>query len=101
MRGRRNFCGRDCACACGRSLVWLEGNVLFSGDNLVNGTGVICRFPGGSKKEYAALTRPILEGLPDETLVLPGHGEPGRLGEMRKYMELFGTADRENQRAAK
>lgn len=85
----------------GGSLIWLEEDILFSGDNLVNGTGVICRFPGGSKKEYAALTRPILEGLPNELFVLPGHGEPGRLGEMRKYMELFGTADRENQRAAK
>lgn len=85
----------------GGSLIWLDENILFSGDNLVNGTGVICRFPGGSKREYAAITRPILEGLPDETLVLPGHGEPGRLGEMRKYMELFSKADRENQRVAK
>lgn len=85
----------------GGSLIWLDGNILFSGDNLVNGSGVICRFPGGSKREYANVTRPILEELPDELHVLPGHGEPGRLGELRKYMELFGTTDRENQREAR
>ena len=83
----------------GGSLIWLGESILFSGDNLVNGTGVICRFPGGSKREYAAVTRPMLEELSDELLVLPGHGEPGRLGEMRGYMELFGTVDREKQRA--
>ena len=85
----------------GGSLIWLDGNILFSGDNLVNGSGVICRFPGGSKREYANVTRPILEELPDELHVLPGHGEPGRLGELRKYMELFRTTDRENQREAR
>lgn len=85
----------------GGSLIWLDEDILFSGDNLVNGTGVICRFPGGSKKEYAAVTRPILEGLPDGLFVFPGHGDPGRLGEMRRYMETFSAVDRENQRAAK
>lgn len=85
----------------GGSLIWLDENILFSGDNLVNGTGVICRFPGGSKKEYAAVTRPLLEGLPEELSVFPGHGEPNTMGEMRRYIEYFGTADREKQRAVK
>lgn len=85
----------------GGSLIWLDENILFSGDNLVNGTGVICRFPGGSKREYTAVTRPILDELPDELCVFPGHGEPGKLGEMREYMEFFGAADREKRRTAK
>lgn len=85
----------------GGSLIWLDENILFSGDNLVNGTGVICRFPGGSKREYIAVTRPILDELPDELCVFPGHGEPGKLGEMRTYMEFFSAADREKRRAAK
>lgn len=84
----------------GGSLIWLDRNILFSGDNLVNGTGVICRFPGGNKREYTVVTRPVLEGLPDELNVFPGHGEPGELGEMRRYMEFFSAADRENRRAA-
>ena len=67
----------------------LDGKLLFSGDNLVEGAGVICRFPGGSKKDYAAVTRPMLEALPDDVFICPGHGEPGQLGELRRYMELF------------
>ena len=73
----------------GGALIWLDEKILFSGDNLVNGTGVICRFPGGSKKEYAAVTRPILESLPDDLFVCPGHGEPGPLGQLRQYTDLF------------
>lgn len=73
----------------GGSLFLLDGKILFSGDNLVEGAGVICRFPGGSKKNYAAITRPMLEVLPDDTFVCPGHGEPGYLGELRQYMRPF------------
>ena len=82
----------------GGSLIWMDERILFSGDNLVNGTGVICRFPGGSKREYTAVTRPILEKYSDELYVFPGHGEPGRLGDMRGNMEFFGTADRNKRR---
>lgn len=73
----------------GGSLLLLDGKLLFSGDNLVEGAGVICRFPGGSKKDYAAVTRPMLEALPDDVFVCPGHGEPGPINELRRYMELF------------
>lgn len=73
----------------GGCLLLLDEKILFSGDNLVEGAGVICRFPGGSKRDYAAITRPLLEALPDNTFVLPGHGEPGPLRELRRYMELF------------
>lgn len=73
----------------GGSLLLLDGHILFSGDNLVEGAGVICRFPGGSKKEYAAVTRPLLEALPDDVFVFPGHGEPGTLKDLRQYLELF------------
>lgn len=73
----------------GGCLLLLDGKFLFSGDNLVEGAGVICRFPGGSKRDYAAITRPRLEALPDDTFVFPGHGEPGPLGGLRRYMALF------------
>lgn len=80
----------------GGSLIWLDETILFSGDNLVNGTGVICRPPYGNKKEYTAVTRPLLEALPDDCDVLPGHGEPGKLGALRRYLEFFGKMDRAN-----
>jgi len=81
----------------GGSLIWLDETILFSGDNLVNGAGVICRPPYGSKREYTAVTRPMLEALPDDCDVLPGHGEPEKLGVLRKYLEFFGKTDRANQ----
>lgn len=73
----------------GGCLLLLDGGILFSGDDLVEGAGVICRFPGGSKKEYAAVTRPLLEALPDDTFVCPGHGQAKPLRELRQYLRPF------------
>lgn len=73
----------------GGSLLLMDGHILFSGDNLVEGAGVICRFPGGSKRDYAEITRPMLEALPNDTFVCPGHGEPDTLKNLRQYLELF------------
>lgn len=84
----------------GGSLIWFDEGVVFTGDSLVNGTGVICRLPGGSKREYQEVTRPILESLPDRFYILPGHGEPGRMGDMRPYLDFFGSQDRAKQEAA-
>lgn len=74
----------------GSALIWLDG-VLFSGDSLVNGSGVICRLPGGNWKIYCEKTRSVIEGQPDEIFVCPGHGEPAPLLELRKYMNKFGN----------
>lgn len=73
----------------GGALIFLD-KILFSGDNLVNGSGVICRIPGGSWKTYCEVTRPVIEGLADDTWILPGHGEPDRLARLKKYMQKFG-----------
>lgn len=66
-------------------------DILFSGDNLVNGAGVICRIPGGNWKTYCEETRPVIEALSDATWIFPGHGEPARLLELRKYINKFGS----------
>ncbi len=73
----------------GGNLIWLDEKILFTGDNLVEGTGVILRFPGGSKREYAAITRPMLETVQEDTFVFPGHGEPGEMRDLRRYLEPF------------
>lgn len=83
----------------GGSLIWIDEKALFSGDNLVGGTGVICRLPGGNKRKYLDVTRPIFESLPDDFLILPGHGDPDKMAEMRPYLEFFGKTDRERQEA--
>jgi len=69
--------------------IQIDAEIVFTGDNLVNGNGVICRWPGGSKKEYLEITRPKLEALGEELLICPGHGEMARLPELRQYMEMF------------
>lgn len=73
----------------GGALIWLDGDCLFTGDGLVEGAGVILRFPGGSKRDYAAVTRPLLDAVPDDMWVLPGHGEPGEMRSLRRYLEPF------------
>ena len=73
----------------GGSLIFLDEWGLFSGDNLVEGAGVICRLPGGNKKEYDKVTRPLIEGLSDDLFVFPGHGKPSSLSNLRQYQGLF------------
>ena len=46
-----------------------------TGDSLVEGNKVITRFPGGSKADYNNITRPYLESIGPDILILPGHGE--------------------------
>ena len=73
----------------GGMLIYFD-DILFSGDNLVNGVGVICRIPGGKWNIYEADTLPFIKTLPDSTHICPGHGEPDTLGNLRKYLVKFG-----------
>ena len=70
------------------SLCFKIGKYLISGDTL---------FPGGpgktgSQKDFKTIMASIKErllALPDETVVLPGHGNPTTIGEERKQIEEF------------
>ncbi|MEE3466958.1 MAG: MBL fold metallo-hydrolase [Eubacterium sp.] len=67
--------------------LWHEHHLLavLTGDSLVNGHDVITRFPSGSKKVFREVTEPYLRKLNDETIILPGHGDPGTYGELKEY----------------
>lgn len=54
-----------------------EGALLAvaTGDSLVQGNKVVTRLPGGDKAAYREYTRPYLENIPRDTLILPGHGD--------------------------
>ena len=56
--------------------------IVFTGDSLVNGHKVITRLPGGSKKDYNMITKPYLDTLSDDTLIMPGHGDWGERGKL-------------------
>ncbi len=60
----------------------LSPEIVFTGDSLVNGYDVITRLPGGSKKDYRSITSPWLASLPDDTLIMPGHGDWGTKKEL-------------------
>lgn len=57
--------------------------IVFTGDSLVNGHEVITRLPGGSKKDYMNITKPYLDSLADDVIIMPGHGDWGLLPEIR------------------
>lgn len=78
----------------GGMLIFLDDIALFTGDNLVEGNGVICRFPDGNRQIWLEKTLPIIHSLNDETFILPGHGNPGRLGGLRQYLRMFEPGDR-------
>ena len=58
---------------------------VFTGDSLVNGHDVITRFPTGSKKVFRETTEPYLRSLPDDLIILPGHGDPATFDELKEY----------------
>ena len=55
----------------------------FTGDSLVDGEDIILRLPGGSKKDYIAETKPYLEQIKKDSIILPGHGEIRRMEAFR------------------
>ncbi len=69
----------------GSICIFLDENIMFSGDTLVTGYATILRLPGGSKKDFYDVTIPYLKNFDREILVYPGHGESQRLG---NYKEL-------------
>lgn len=61
-----------------------ERRVVFGGDVLFAGSIGRTDFPGGSFAQLAAGIRSKLYTLPDDTLVLPGHGPPTSTGAERR-----------------
>lgn len=80
----------DCIAAPGHSIggaiYIMDGKYVFTGDNLVNGSKVITRFPGGNRKDYRQITKEIIKNLSEDSVVFPGHGEMAVLKDLLKYM---------------
>jgi len=60
------------------------GNILFSGDTLFAGSIGRSDLPGGNHHSLIDSIRTRLLPLPDETVVLPGHGPATTIGEERR-----------------
>lgn len=67
----------------------VEGSpVLFSGDTLFPGGPGNTRFPGGNFEQIInSIDRRLFATLPDDTLVLPGHGEDTTIGDERPHLD--------------
>ena len=63
-------------------IVWND-NAVFTGDSCLKNMPVITRFPRGSTKHYNTITKPYLDSLNDEMIVLPGHGQIFSMKEIR------------------
>lgn len=63
----------------------LTPEIVFTGDSLVNGHKIITRLPQGSKKDYIAVTKPYLEAISEDTLIMPGHGD----WDLKKQFEIY------------
>lgn len=63
----------------------LTPEIVFTGDSLVNEHKIITRLPQGSKKDYIAVTKPYLEALSEDTLIMPGHGD----WDLKKQFEIL------------
>lgn len=62
----------------------LNGNMLFSGDELL-GIPTITRLPGGSTEKFWREDMPWFESISNGiSLVFPGHGQPGNIEDMIK-----------------
>lgn len=65
------------------SLPTPEADVLFSGDVLFAGSIGRTDLPGGSMAEMTTSLREVILPLPDEVIVLPGHGGQTTIGRER------------------
>ncbi len=71
-----------------------EQHYLFSGDTLFAGSVGRTDFPGGSMKTLIESIQQKLMPLPDDTMVLPGHGPDSDIGtEKQTNYYLAGYAD--------
>lgn len=59
----------------------LNGEIIFTGDTLLQNDPVITRFAESRKNVYEQITLPYLQSLKKTMIVMPGHGEPFVLSE--------------------
>ncbi len=72
--------------------VWKRGKpwIVFGGDVLFVGSIGRTDFPDGSFEDLASGIHGKLFTMPDDTVVLPGHGEPTTIGEEKQSNPFVG-----------
>lgn len=60
----------------GSCLYLLDNEIAFTGDSMIEGNKIITSFRGGDKKNMLHVTLPKLKALPNDLVIMPGHGNP-------------------------
>ena len=61
----------------------LYGKMVFTGDTLLQYDPVILNFRESRKNDYETIALPFLRSLPQDTIIMPGHGDPFVLSETK------------------
>ena len=61
----------------------LLGKIVFTGDSLLQNNPTITRFPESNKEDFEKITLPYLKSLAKDTVIMPGHGDPFLLNEIK------------------
>ena len=74
------------------STCYIAGDILFSGDVLFPGGPGRTQTPADLRQSIGSITE-RLHPLPDETLVLPGHGADTTVGDSKREYAVFASKD--------
>ena len=67
------------------AIILKDEGVLFSGDTLFCGSVGRTDFPGGSSAEIVRSLHKLVDALPDDTEVFPGHDTSTTIGYEKRY----------------
>ena len=68
----------------GSALITVNGAFVFSGDTILPQADPFLKLDGGDALAYEKIAKPILDSLPDESMVFPGHGDRFTMKEWRR-----------------
>lgn len=73
----------------GSCVIFLDNQIVFTGDSLMKDYPVLTRLPRGNKKDFKNKTLPFFETLNPNLNVFPGHGVPFFLKDLYKDGKLY------------
>lgn len=74
------------------SVTFILGQLVLSGDTVLPGKLPAMRFPGADHEALVESVRSVYLVLPDDSLILPGHGDPSTVGRERLANPSFVAA---------
>ena len=63
----------------GSSFYWIDDNLVFTGDTIIQDYPIILTFPESDESIYKKRTLPYIMSIDKETTIIPGHGDPFQL----------------------